>query len=1035
MHGLRLVLKGLRWRTGPSLAVFVVAVIATAASVLGPLYARSSEESLVRDRVAAAGTSTSLQLTAFLAGQTQQPVPALLGAVEKLADDSRYDAAYGPAALRMVVRDTGISTSGGYRANGEIGWHRGQCEAVRIVSGRCPQGRAEAMVSPGTAQAGNLHVGSPLTLAVGTKDGRDTVTVVGIYDPATAKPGIWGPESPVQAAAAGGAGGGPDTVDEVVVDRATLEASTAQVEVHALRPVRADRLHLADLPRLLAVANGSSTTGGNGGLGASAAPKVNVLAPLGGFLADLEPDRALVRGATFAVTAQLVLLAWFVLFLVVAAATEERSGEVALAKLRGMRAWPTAAFGLSEVVVLLVLALPVGAVLGWLAARVLGHALLEPGTALEPWRLPVMAATLLALLGGLAASALAARRILSAPVLDELRRAGGRRAALARSVAVDAIAVALAAAGLWNLRSGRSDSLALLAPGLIALACGLLAVRLLPLLFHSGVRATRGSSRVASFLAARNVTRRPGALRLVVLLTVAVALTVFAVDGWVIARTNREAVAAAQVGADRVLHVTTPSPRELLTAVRAVDPDGKQAMAAVQFESPNGGGVLAVDSRALPAVSAWQATWVGRSLPALAAQLHPQPTAPALPVTAPLTATVDLAWKAAPQGDTELYARLLDARGRVVDVDFGALRPGRQQLTAKVSECAATPCSLESWRAVRPSSVGVLPSEGTLTIRLADARGPVDLGSGRQWRPAVGARQISSGDLSGASQTAVQGGAVRLAFEPSGEDTVIAERADHPVALPVAVGSQTSLDSFAGNPRLAYGRTIDGSDAVLQPVGARGVIPRLGSNGELADLDYAAALSGGGLKASDAQVWLAPHATDSVVRALAAHGVGVTQVESLREVRAALDRDGTALSLWLYLVAALLSVALAGGAVLTAAYVSARRRSYELAALRMLGAPRRLLIGAGVREQLLLVGTGLALGLLTGLLAAKLTLPELPAIRGTAGDGPPPQFATAWLPVLGVVLAVLVVVGTLALLATRRTVRLAALDRLREAQA
>ncbi|NHW87703.1 hypothetical protein, partial [Escherichia coli] len=86
--------------------------------------------------------------------------------------------------------------------------------------------------------------------------------------------------------------------------------------------------------------------------------------------------------------------------------------------------------------------------------------------------------------------------------------------------------VALAAAGIYELTRGGADALALLAPGLVALAVGLLAVRVLPRIARVEVSRTRGSARLASFLASRNIARRPSGLRIVVLLSLAVGLAV-----------------------------------------------------------------------------------------------------------------------------------------------------------------------------------------------------------------------------------------------------------------------------------------------------------------------------------------------------------------------------------------------------------------------------------------------------------------------------------------------------------------------------
>ena len=75
------------------------------------------------------------------------------------------------------------------------------------------------------------------------------------------------------------------------------------------------------------------------------------------------------------VTAELLVLTWLLLFLVVTDAVDARGAE-----------WPSPtrrrsdAAGLGEPAVLLVLALPVGAIVGWLLSVVLTHVLLRAGT-------------------------------------------------------------------------------------------------------------------------------------------------------------------------------------------------------------------------------------------------------------------------------------------------------------------------------------------------------------------------------------------------------------------------------------------------------------------------------------------------------------------------------------------------------------------------------------------------------------------------------------------------------------------------------
>jgi len=80
------------------------------------------------------------------------------------------------------------------------------------------------------------------------------------------------------------------------------------------------------------------------------------------------------------ITAQLLLLAWLLLFLIVADAAEARGPEVALAKMRGRGRWRTLTFSLAEPVILLAVALPAGVLAGWAITAGLGHILFRPGT-------------------------------------------------------------------------------------------------------------------------------------------------------------------------------------------------------------------------------------------------------------------------------------------------------------------------------------------------------------------------------------------------------------------------------------------------------------------------------------------------------------------------------------------------------------------------------------------------------------------------------------------------------------------------------
>lgn len=586
-----LALRGVRYRSAASVATLLVAVVAVAAATLGPMYSVTAQDSLVRHRLARADTFQTGLLADTSGGYFGDGVPAQLADALAAVSDPRYDRFWGqPSVMAQLtgseVKPVTDTPPGPPQNVSTVSWRSQMCRSVTMLQGRCPvdqppAGRFEAMVSVRTATDLGLHVGDRVFLQLGASTPQANAPVlVEIYDQSSAGPPGWPYGSPAQQAPPR-TPTGPMQQDEVLVDRATIAAATGDTRVSAFRPLRTPTVHARDLPALSSLAQPRTTA------------SVTVASPAATLLADIAADRALVRSAATAVSVQVGLLGLFVLYLVVAAAAEERGPEVALAKLRGMRALQTAVFTLTEPVLLLILAAPVGLGVG-VAADLLLASGLAPGSDIRLDRGVALAASA-AVLGGVVAAVAAGRRLLRTPVLGQLRRTGGRRAALARSLALDVGALALAGAGIYELLTGSSDLVALAAPGLVALAVGLLAVRLVPPLARLVVTGTRSSRRVGAFLAARNTARRPAGSRLLVLLAVAVALAVFGTDGDLVARAVRSQTARAAVGAATVVHVDADSPGVLLDAVRAADPSGRAAMAAVASAGNRTTPLLAVD--------------------------------------------------------------------------------------------------------------------------------------------------------------------------------------------------------------------------------------------------------------------------------------------------------------------------------------------------------------------------------------------------------------------------------------------------------
>jgi ABC-type antimicrobial peptide transport system permease subunit len=134
----------------------------------------------------------------------------------------------------------------------------------------------------------------------------------------------------------------------------------------------------------------------------------------------------------------------------------------------------------------------------------------------------------------------------------------------------------------------------------------------------------------------------------------------------------------------------------------------------------------------------------------------------------------------------------------------------------------------------------------------------------------------------------------------------------------------------------------------------------------------------------------------------------------------------------LLLACAVAGAALAVGGTAISISASSRRRSYEIAALRAVGVSRRSLLRASVLEQLLLLGTGVVLGVPTGLIAARLAMPVIPEFA----DHTPItlDYSPRALPTLIFAGAFVVLLSVTAVIAARALIGIAVPARLREAE-
>jgi putative ABC transport system permease protein len=1023
--------RGLWWRRGSAMTLLAVATVTVTAAALGPVFAQAASESTLRDRLTAAPvTETGLMLTDVV--DASQPGAAS----DVTANPPAAGALLGyPTRIAAIGAQVRVHASGTDSPQATtVVWRQGYCAHLVVVLGRCPTAPGEAMVSARTVGGGyGWRLGSVLSVAGLTVDqpggpqGSTQVglalKVVGEYRPVDAHAPYWFEHPYFQPHL--GSGDNPDTVDAVFVDPSTFSTLSvpSPTSLTLDYPLDATRIRLADEDRLR-----SQVLADN--LRYTAADTAALHTDLPAVLAAADHERALLQVSTLLVAAQLALLAWLVLFTVVTDAAEARGNEVALAKLRGFRPWSTVAFGLGQPVAVLAAAVPAGLLGAWLVVEAMAHLVLVAGTPVAlSWA--AVAGALAGFTGAALGASLAARRVLTRPVLEQWRRVPDAHHSTA-SLVVDLLAAAAAVGGLVLLRQGAAGAagprpVSLLGPGLLVLAVALLGVRLLPYLGRAALGPTRASARIGSFLAVRQVLRRPAGLRLAALLAVAVGLATFAVDGEAVASANRDTRARLEVGAQTVLATQYDRRHDPVAITRRVDPQGRWAMAVARWNGSGGavtGQVLAVDTSRLAAVARWPA---GSTVPVgvAASALGPRVPSPVL-----LTGTavrVHLTTLSRGPGPAPDVAVELQPGSRDLVLQTGGpLQAGAATYSVPVP--CASGCTLLGLVLDRPIDFSAQMRGSVLVTGF-------DVGSGGAWT-ALDARlsqpgqwrQGGFGGLSADSLTPTPQG-LRDAYSSTFGASPGIEHIDSASPLPLLATGQAVRHDLGP----AGAVLLDGTQtpAAFEQVGTVALLPAVLDDGVLVDVRDVAAQLPDFAQEADWQVWLSAAAPPDAVARLEAAGLPVQTLQSEPARVSQLSRQGPALALLLLVVCAVAGALLAAGLTALAVAVSGRRRAFELAALAAVGVSRRSLLRSCVGEQLILLGTGFALGVPTGVVAAALTLPVIPQYADTTPV--PLDYAPQVLPVAAFAAALAAVLVLTALLSGRVLVRSAVPTRLREA--
>ncbi|MGH8892984.1 MAG: FtsX-like permease family protein, partial [Actinomycetes bacterium] len=580
--------------------IVALAAVVTGAAVMGPLYARAVEQSVLRSVLANApvGESGVTVLATGAAGE-RPASPGRLATTVAPGVTPQFGTPIGGADTKVLVRSTADAAASTDRVSRLVS-RSGLCRHLRVVEGTCSGSAGDVLVSRRTASAFQITPGDSLRVlpeSEAVEGPADAVSldarVAGVYEPPDPDDPYWFGRGLAEA---------PTTergsVDDLLTSMSTLEAQPwPELRTYIDIPIDPAAVDLSGVAAVAAATDRIDRLAGT--VDASA---TSGLAPLLD-LTRSQNDHA--RNVVPLLTVQLAVLGVVVLAFVCAAATEQRRPEIALTRLRGLGTARAGGLLMRELGSLIVLGALFGGALGWLAAAAAAKRWLEPGVVLEA-RWPALAAGLAATVGGLLAIAVAGAPTLRQPVTSLLRRVPPRGHRLQVGL-VEAAVVTGAGAGLVTLLSGEGGPVALLAPGLLAVAGGLLlAQAAIPV---AGAVASRSlpRGRLAWALAGVQIARRPALRRLIAIVTVAGALLVFAVDAWAVASRNRSALADVDAGAATVLTVDATSPQQLRDTVTRLDPRGRHATPVVVTRSaaPVGPMTLAVEPRAFARIARW----------------------------------------------------------------------------------------------------------------------------------------------------------------------------------------------------------------------------------------------------------------------------------------------------------------------------------------------------------------------------------------------------------------------------------------------
>jgi len=962
-----------RYRPAQAVGLVLLSALITGCAVFAPLYQRALDQALLIDGLARDGVVATAVVLSSTAEADAPPDPRSVRQLVPEVLGSLYDG--GSEMWSGRVRYNGV---GGAGSKVFVRGPQDVCRGLVILDGVCPTLPYQILVSAAELKIQGWSLGTQLTPV----EDQPTVaspgplpspfTVVGVYQQA-ADPGHW--VNLVLAGRAGtsqiGASSAP-LLDDWVTPAATFgsgwKADYLQVAYLLDRPkLRLDRLD--GIPPAVDALRAQART---------AHPAVSVNSGIEELVSTVVEGQRQAHVIVPLLMGQLTILALVVLALVVSAGVEQRRPELALAGLRGREPIRATAMLLGELGTAITAGVPLGVLLAFGMTAAARSGWLPPGV---PFEVPtgVWVAAALSLVAGLTAVVLASRRTIREPVISLMRRVPPRNGTTAVRI-LDAMIVTVAAAALVTLVSGNvAGPLALATPSLLALSVGLvLAHALIPAANGAARRLLRRAHPVG-VLSAVQLARRPAVRQVLTIITIAMALTVFAADANAIGSRNRDQRAQADTGAAAVLVTDATDMRTLQAALRTVDPAGQVATAVARVVQP---GVDAMTTLAVVPDQFAHIALLPRDASSFDWAQIAAPTAPDVVLTGTvITITAsDVHIAATPAGAAaapvlvNVNAFLAPPGQQPFSVTVGALpisEPGPVTLAKSVScaeGCRLTGLGLSTL----PGQPGRLAGTLTLSGLVAGGHEAV-IGRADQWRtsaPATGspagsyARPVNLSDPT----------RIGLSFDTDSTGARI-----------------TSISSTTPVPAMVAGPLPGGSDGPdFQAAGLDGIsigmtrllsvpyAPGGGADVALVALDALTSRTPR-LVTGQGQVWIGtPQQTPAVTSALTAAGIHVVNTVTRDGRREQFDASASAWGLQLALVVGVAALVIATLVLILVAATSWRTRSRDYAALRTSGMGLATLRQASVVEQCVVVWIAGVAGIVCGVAGATLAVPLIP---------------------------------------------------------